>query len=43
MAQSLRAQFPAKDRKGMTPQDICKFKNEIFWTDEMRACFHEIV
>ena len=43
MAQSLRAQFPAKDRKGMTPQEICKFKNEIFWTDEMRACFHEIV
>ena len=27
----------------MTPQEICKFKNEMFWTDEMRACFHEIV
>ena len=29
LAQSLRAQFPAKDRKGLTPQQVCKFKNEI--------------
>ena len=43
MAQSLRAQFPAKDRKGMTPKEICKLKNEIFLTDVMRACSHEIV
>ena len=43
LAQSLRAQFPAKDRKSHMPQQVCKFKNEIFWTDEMRACFHEIV
>ena len=43
LAQSLRAQFPAKDRKGVTPQQVYKFKNEIYWTEEMRACFHEIV
>ena len=43
MAQSPRAQFPAKDRKGLTPQQVCKFKNEIYCTEEMRACFHEIV
>ena len=43
LAQSLRAQFPAKDRKGLTPQQVCKFKIEIYWTEEMRGCFHEIV
>ena len=43
LAQSLRAQFPTKDRKPLTPQQVCKFKNEIYWTGEMRACFHEIV
>ena len=43
LAQSLRAQFPANDRKGLTPQQSCKFKNEMYWTEEMRACFHEIV
>ena len=25
------------------PQQVCKFRNEIYWTEEMRACFHEIV
>ena len=43
LAQSLKGQFPSKDRKGLTPQQGCKFKNELYWTEEMRACFHEIV
>ena len=42
-AQCLRAQFPAKDRKRLTPQQVSKFKDGIYWTHEMGACFHEIV
>ena len=43
LAQSLRAHFPAKNKKGLTPQQVCKFQNEIYWTEGMRACLHEIV
>ena len=32
-----------KGSKGPTPQQVSKFKNNIYWTDKMRACFHEIV